>query len=189
MACCSSLPTKPPSSPAPNWSSPVASSRNRAKRPPLSAKDAKKARWSRWGSKRLRVLCVSWACFARNLVFHWGAGAYHGFETGLRAGTAGERAEDRQVDARLPVGFDPFAAFLRRAGNAGGVDHRIADRPLGGLPVAAQPGLGDRRRLFGKTVLVHQPVVAREETGIKRQPRPQRREGLAPALGDHGRQQ
>src|ERR1700722_2270620 len=86
----------------------------------------------------------------------WGAAADYRFEPGLGAGSARVGAEDRHVDAGLAVGFEPLAALRRRPGDAGGVDHAVADRAHGALAVACGPGGGNRRGLLGKAVLGHQ---------------------------------
>src|SRR5438105_1109954 len=72
------------------------------------------------------------------------AGADCRLELRLGSRAAGKWAQDRQVDAGLPVRFDPLAAMLRRSGDAGGIDQCIADCPLGGFPISACPGGGNR---------------------------------------------
>src|SRR6516165_10762297 len=98
----------------------------------------------------------------------------HGLEPGLGAGAAGEWAEDRQIDAGALVGVDAFSALLRRPGDTGGVDQRVADRALSCFMVAARPCRCNGRRLLAEAMLGHHAVVARKKAGIEREPRSQR---------------
>src|SRR5258708_14518964 len=102
-------------------------------------------------------------------------GADRGCEASGGIRSTGKWTDDRQVEARLAVGLDLRAALLRRAGDTGCVDHRVAHQALGALAVAALPGFGDRRRLFGKAMLGHHAIVARAESEIDGGPRAQRR--------------
>src|SRR5262249_25482376 len=81
------------------------------------------------------------------------------------------------------------AALLRGPGDARGVDQRVADRALGLFGVAARPRRSDGSRFIAKAVLSHHAIVAREETGIEREPRPQSVERLLSRGADGGRQQ
>jgi hypothetical protein len=78
--------------------------------------------------------------------------------------------------------------MLRRSGDAGGIDQRITDRPLGSVPIAASPSRGYRGGLRGEAVFGDQPVVPRKEPRIEGLAGTQRIKCLLTVIANSGRQ-